>query len=174
MFKPIEARGYFIGDARGHVLGISFENGFPCGYAIDNDGLQVPIVFVVCAITDNGHDYKNTHCEVMDSAAIWADYATMEYAPEMPINPILKALYEDKDPCRFASPYQQKLLKAIEGTSEHKADLLSGFLSCHFLGRTADDVMKIPGWKFTAEIITENNETITVDTFVKCSLEDYE
>jgi hypothetical protein len=127
----------------------------------------------VCAITDNGHDYKNTHCEVMDSAAIWADYATMEYMPGMPINPVLKALYEDKDPMSVASAYQQKLLKSVEGTAEHKADLLSGFLSCHFLGRTAKDVMAIPGWKFTAEVEVDGKKQI-VDTFQKCSLEDYE
>jgi len=166
----MEIRGYFISDEKGHVAGIEYENRFPCGYVIDPTGEKQPIVFVIANAVRLDHDYHGEHCEVPDSAAIWADYATMLQADGTPFNPILFALYNGMEPpWQYASPYQKQIYELLDGTPEEFADLLSAFLSCHFLGRTAEEVKdRLVGWKFT-----DTFEGLEFDSFQACSLEKY-
>lgn len=170
--RPIEARGYFVGDSKGHVLGISFENGFPCGYATTPKKEIIPIVFVIVALVDNGHDYLGRHVEVMDCTLNVAD----EIAKDA--RKTLKTLYS-KDKAKITtevnkkSSYQKHLFNVLSANGledEQIAEHLLLFLNGEFLGRTAAEVVaNNPSWKFTVEA-----EGQTVNTFNKCSLEDYE
>ena len=176
---PTETRGYFITDPGGQsVLGVKYRDLSPCGYVVSPTGERVEIVFVLASLDDTDHDYHGEHCEVPDGSPLMADYATM-LRPDngQPYNPMLYALYQGAglEVALAAVPPSQaalvsRMLLSYGLTGEQVADRLSAFASCHYLGRTADEVLAVlAGWTFTSTDADGNQ----FDTFQRCSLEAY-
>jgi hypothetical protein len=165
--RPIEARGYFRIEGS-KFLGSEYRDLYHCGYAKDEDKNIVEIAFLLIALTDNGHDYKGKQAEIPQipscvSAAYWNNNAN---ADEIRDN---YQLIKDE------SKYFNRLTNLMhQGGMEKEeiVDLLMIFTTDYYLGRTFAEVRQThTEWKFNQKVMNEQNEEVTVPTFMRCSLE---